>query len=84
MSNYIPHNKWEHRDTNGGDKVDQYLLNLSKTVGRACDKWLASRGIVSRQFQGSSRYNETSREARSNQPDRAESHPAREIPLPPL
>jgi len=59
MSNYTPHNKWEHRDTNGGDKVEQYLLNLSKTVGKACDKWLESRGIVSRQFQGSARYNET-------------------------
>ena len=56
--NYTPHNKWQHRDTAKGEDWEAYLLNLSRTVGAACDKWLSARGIHSYQFQGSKRYNE--------------------------
>ena len=56
--NYVPHNKWAHRDTANGDDWEAYLLNLSRTVGSACDKWLAARGIESLQFQGSRRFND--------------------------
>lgn len=48
--NYIPHNKWQHIDTNKGEEWDSYLENLSKTVSRACEKFFASRGIVSISF----------------------------------
>jgi len=44
--NYVPHNEILHIETRRSqDDWDDYLNNLSKIVGEACDKWLASRGI---------------------------------------
>jgi hypothetical protein len=43
--NYVPHNKYVHIDTKGDDNED-YLINLSRTVSVACDKFFARRGIL--------------------------------------
>ena len=42
--NYVPHNKYIHIDTKGDDCED-YLINLSRTVSVACDKFFSKRGI---------------------------------------
>lgn len=43
--NYVPHNKYIHIDTKGDDNED-YLINLSRTVSVACDKFFEKRGIL--------------------------------------
>lgn len=62
MGKFINHDHWNqysHRETRRTEEDwDNYWLHLSSTVGKACDKWLESRGIVSRQFAESKRYNE--------------------------
>jgi len=41
--NYVPHTKWEKvREFETGD---EYLENLSRIVGAACDKFLRSRNL---------------------------------------
>lgn len=42
--NYVPHNKYVHIETKGDDSED-YLINLSRTVSVACDKFFSKRGI---------------------------------------
>ena len=51
--NYVPfQNKCTyHRETRRTDEDwENYLWNLSKSVGDACDKFLKSRGIISEPF----------------------------------
>jgi len=58
--NYVPHNEVVHRETRRSEEDwEDWLWKLSTTVGKACDKWLASRGIKSNQFAESQRYNST-------------------------
>ena len=45
IKNYVPHNAVVHRDTTNGEGWDDYLENLSKSVGKACDKWLEAKGL---------------------------------------
>lgn len=44
--NYVPHNKWQHRDTSHGEDWEAYVENLSRVVGAACDRFFQKRGIV--------------------------------------
>jgi len=42
--NYVPHNKFEHRETKG-EWTDQYIMFLSRDVNAACDRFFRSRGL---------------------------------------
>ncbi len=44
FTNYVPHNEFRHIDT-GGDDEEDWLRNLSRVVGKACDRFLDSRGL---------------------------------------
>lgn len=51
VSNYLPHAWTTHRSTRRSpEDYEDYLRNLSSSVGRACDKWLAARGIETIKF----------------------------------
>jgi hypothetical protein len=44
--NYTPWNEFRHVETRKADgDWDDYLLNLSKSVGEACDKFFDDRGM---------------------------------------
>lgn len=74
--NYVPHNEVVHRETRRSEEDwEDWLWKLSTTVGKACDRWLASRGIKSNQFAESQRYNSTikrpiEKASRSDEPEK--------------